>query len=97
LQDNAAAISGDSNSFDKFHEVVADQHYIRTLAGDIGSGTHCDTNGSFAQRGCIIDTVTEHGHHSPIPHLLRDVTGLLLVAGRVRNRLLSFKYLENQR
>ena len=78
LENNAAAVSGDANSFDEFHQVVADQHYIRALAGDIGSGNHGDSNSGFAQRGSFIDTVTERRHRSSFPHLFRDETGLLL-------------------
>ena len=78
LQDNSAAAPGHANGFNELHEVVADQDNIGAFTGDICSGTHGDANGGFTQSGCVVNAVTEHGHHPPFPHLFRDVTGLLL-------------------
>src|ERR1035438_497034 len=78
LQNDAAAASCHTNGFNELHEVVADQHHICTFAGDIRSRTHGYANRGFAQRGCVVDAVTEHGNHSPFPHLFRNETGFLI-------------------
>src|ERR1035441_6273670 len=77
LHDDSPAVSSYANGFNEVCQVIADKNHIRTFAGDIGSRTHGNANCGFAQRGRVVDTVSEHGHHSPISNLFRDETSLL--------------------
>ncbi|GKT79636.1 LOW QUALITY PROTEIN: unnamed protein product [Colletotrichum tofieldiae] len=43
-------------------ELVVSQHNLGGRLGDVGTGTHGDTDISAGQRGGIVDTITSHGH-----------------------------------
>jgi hypothetical protein len=64
LENNPPAAPGHANSLNEFHEVIANQNYIRALAGDIGSRAHGYAHSGFAQRRRVVDAVSEHGHCS---------------------------------
>lgn len=51
-----------ANGGDDGVELVIGEHNLGGRLGDIGSGTHGDTDVSAGQGGSIIDTVTSHGH-----------------------------------
>ena len=78
LENNRPAIPGYANSFNEFHEVIANQDYISAFAGHIGSCAHSDADSGFAERRRIVDAISEHGHCSSRSHLLRDEVSLLL-------------------
>ena len=61
LKDDPAAVSGDAHGFDELVEIVADQHYIRAFPGNIRSRSHGYTDGRLAERGRVIDAVSQHG------------------------------------
>jgi hypothetical protein len=78
LENNPPAAPGHANSFNEFHEVIANQNYIRAFAGDIRACAHGYADGRFAERRSVIDAIPEHGHCSSRSHLLRDEVSLLL-------------------
>ena len=77
LENNPPAAPGNANSFNEFHEVTANQNYIRAFAGNISSPSHGYAHSGFAESGRVVDAISEHGHCSSRSNLLRDEVSLL--------------------
>jgi RHS repeat-associated protein len=78
LQNNGPAVVGDADGFHELHQVVANEDDVGAFAGNIGSGAHGNADGGFAEGGGVVDAVSQHGDHLPLPHLVGDEGGLLI-------------------
>ncbi len=78
LQNDSPAIPGDANSLYKLAQVIADQHHICALAGQIRSCSHRNADRSLTQGWCIVDPIAQHGNRTALFDLFGDKGSLLL-------------------
>src|SRR5579863_7509048 len=76
LKDYSTAVTRDANSFDKLHQVVANENYVGAFAGHIGSCPHGHSDRCFTQGWSVIDTITNHCHDLTAARALGDLCHL---------------------